>query len=275
MIRYIQYLIKHVHIFFPATHAKGQFVANIYLEWWNDTSFNEMNGAPHIISNGSISPFKCQLRTDFDLVKEFSKISIKRKGKSAVHGVLNSIVPGQEYKLLRLIQLDNTEDGENAKPYTYMVDLIVKLFPESSSSLTRRQLLSIIGVKFTKKELQEWIPGLTTYCISSYINLHWYCLLWNISDGYSQGTALITIIIVLSQYLFKFDCLRVVSQKRHFQRMTQDSLPQTTHRRGTRYRGKQRTRENKKYANPGDNLTNLFDDYWEKKQMSQRSVLWW
>jgi len=93
------------------------------------------------------------------------KDQLKEKAKSAVHGVLNSIAPGQENKLLRLIQLDNTEDEENAKPYTDMVDLIVKLFQESSSSLTRRQLLSMIGDKFTKKELQELIPGLTTYCI--------------------------------------------------------------------------------------------------------------
>ena len=91
---------------------------------------------------------------------------MKRKATTVVHAVLSCIAPGQERKLLKLIQPAETDEEETkGLDQSELVQLIIKLFKESSNAHTKRQLLSMISGKYTKKELQNMIPGLSTYYI--------------------------------------------------------------------------------------------------------------
>ncbi|VDI82546.1 Hypothetical predicted protein [Mytilus galloprovincialis] len=128
-----------------------------------DTSLDDINSTIQTLSKGSINPLKYQLRTDYEQQKESSKRAVKRKTHTVVNAVLSCIAPGQERKLLKLIQPGESDDQETR--CTDMVQLKVHLFHESSNGHTKRQLLSIICQKYTKKELQDMIPGLSTYCI--------------------------------------------------------------------------------------------------------------
>lgn len=120
---------------------------------WSDEinpSLNEINSALKTISGGKVSPLKFQLRTDYEMLTDTTQRAIKRKAISAVHGVLHSIAPGQESKLLKLIQME-TNVEEDRTSSSDIVNVIVKLFQESTSSHTKRQLLSLIVNQYTKK----------------------------------------------------------------------------------------------------------------------------
>ena len=155
--------------FFQQLSASSQSDNLSQISTWSDeldTSFSDINASIQTISKGSISPLKFQLRTDYDLLKDSSKRIVKRKATTVVHAVLSCIAPGQERKLLKLIQPAETDEEETkGLDQSELVQLIIKLFKESSNAHTKRQLLSMISGKYTKKELQNMIPGLSTYYI--------------------------------------------------------------------------------------------------------------
>ncbi|XP_052065790.1 uncharacterized protein LOC127705501 [Mytilus californianus] len=74
-----------------------------------DTSLDDINSTIQTISKGSISSLKFQLRTDYEHLKESSKRAVKRKTHTVV---LSCIAPGQERKLLKVIQPDESDDQE-------------------------------------------------------------------------------------------------------------------------------------------------------------------
>ncbi|XP_076071538.1 uncharacterized protein LOC143042915 [Mytilus galloprovincialis] len=57
------------------------------------------------------------------------------------------------------------KDPESANS-SELQEIIVKIHQESTDRNTKQQLLSLIALSHTKKDLQQLIPGLTVYAIN-------------------------------------------------------------------------------------------------------------
>ncbi|KAK6173861.1 hypothetical protein SNE40_017244 [Patella caerulea] len=85
----------------------------------------------------------------------------KRKAQEGFNLVLHCLAPGQEDELMQIVQKGVVESSSDED----VTDSLVKCYHESSSSHTKRQILSILACNKTKQELQKLIPGLTVYRI--------------------------------------------------------------------------------------------------------------
>lgn len=75
-----------------------------------------------------------------------------------------AIAPGQGSKLLKLLR-DNDDNRDNVDSSHNLQAVVVNLYMDSSDRSFKKQLLSMIVNSHTKSNLQQLIPGLTTYAI--------------------------------------------------------------------------------------------------------------
>ncbi|XP_076080552.1 uncharacterized protein LOC143051543 [Mytilus galloprovincialis] len=127
-----------------------------------ETSLSDLNKGIDIISRGHSSPVKFQVRSDISSLKPSTKRTVKRKVVSAIDTVLNGIAPGQSQALFKMIQDKDPESANSSE----LQEIIVKIHQESTDRNTKQQLLSLIALSHTKKDLQQLIPGLTVYAIN-------------------------------------------------------------------------------------------------------------
>ncbi|XP_071121071.1 uncharacterized protein [Mytilus edulis] len=127
-----------------------------------ETSLSDLNKRIDIISRGHSSPVKFQVRSDISSLKPSTKRTVKRKVVSAIDTVLNGIAPGQSQALFKMIQDKDPESANSSE----LQEIIVKIHQESTDRNTKQQLLSLIALSHTKKDLQQLIPGLTVYAIN-------------------------------------------------------------------------------------------------------------
>lgn len=127
-----------------------------------ETSLDDINKALSSISRGSFSPLKFQVRRNLDILMPNTIRTLKRKAEEATNLILEGIAPGQGKKLFKLIQ-------EPSDLKTTSCDLeraVVNLYMESRDKDIKKQLLSVISLSHTKKELQQLIPQLSVYAIN-------------------------------------------------------------------------------------------------------------
>jgi hypothetical protein len=127
-----------------------------------------INTAINVIGKGNISPIKYQVRGDLNELRPSTKRAIKKKALSAVHCLLDCFAPGQSSKLMDLMfspvrtpsMADHCISDDSS-----LFQLISQLYADSTDKRLKKQLLSMIAKSKTKQELQEAIPGVTTYAI--------------------------------------------------------------------------------------------------------------
>ncbi|CAG2186471.1 unnamed protein product [Mytilus edulis] len=145
---------------------------------WSDniqTPLSEINQALSTIGRGSISPLKFQLSKPLDDVKESTLRYIKRKATESIDVLLESIAPGQSSDLKKLIFSEGIKNLNEPEQDSELTKLILTLFNDTNNNTVKYQLLSMIAEKYTKRELQNMIPGLTVYKIDQarqYASLH-------------------------------------------------------------------------------------------------------
>ncbi|VDI25386.1 Hypothetical predicted protein [Mytilus galloprovincialis] len=147
---------------------------------WSDniqTPLSKTNQALSTIGRGSISPLKFQLSKPLDDVKESTLRYIKRKATESIDVLLESIAPGQSSDLKKLIFSEGIKNLNEPEQDSELTKLILTLFNDiyTNNNTVKYQLLSMIAEKYTKKELQTLIPGLTVYKIDQarqYAYLH-------------------------------------------------------------------------------------------------------
>jgi len=115
-----------------------------------------------VLSEGRVSPVRFQLQQDIDQVSQSTQRYIKRKAQEVVETSLECIAPSQSEKLLNLITAPSkTVDKTTNKA----MDTLISLYNKATSNQTKLTLLSIFVQHFTKTQLKEIIPGLTTWRI--------------------------------------------------------------------------------------------------------------
>lgn len=127
-----------------------------------ETSLDDINKTLSSISRGSFSPLEFQVRRNLDILMPNTIRTLKRKAEEATNLILKGIAPGQGKKLFKLIQ-------ELSDLKTTCCDLeraVVNLYMESRDKDIKKQLLSLISLSHTKKELQQLIPQLSVYAIN-------------------------------------------------------------------------------------------------------------
>lgn len=79
--------------------------------------------------------------------------------------VLNAIAPGQSEELFSLISSHSDNSSATSCNESSLLDILIKLYDESTDNNFRCRILSIICRTAPKLELQSLIPGLTIYRI--------------------------------------------------------------------------------------------------------------
>jgi hypothetical protein len=114
------------------------------------------------IHGRDVSPIRAQLHSPIKDVSQSTTRYYKRKSIQTCMTALECIAPGQSSELFQLISNDK---GENtAVPHeNEIVQKLVTLYQETNSRTTRLEILSIFAQDYTKSELSQMIPGITTW----------------------------------------------------------------------------------------------------------------
>ena len=97
----------------------------------------------------------------WDSAHERTKRRYSRKAKQSVCQVLEVIAPGQSDKLWSV--LGDNESLKRSQADVELLEALAESYCNASHWSTRRQILSIMADKISLKELQRYIPGLTSY----------------------------------------------------------------------------------------------------------------
>ena len=108
-----------------------------------------------------VSPVRHKLSVPWDSAHERTKRRYSRKAKQSVCQVLEVIAPGQSDKLWSV--LGDNESLKRSQADVELLEALAESYCNASHWSTRRQILSIMADKISVKELQRYIPGLTSY----------------------------------------------------------------------------------------------------------------
>ncbi|XP_078349911.1 uncharacterized protein LOC144634762 isoform X2 [Oculina patagonica] len=115
------------------------------------------------VSDGRISPVRFQLNQPISDVAVSTRPYIKRKSKEVVETTLECIAPGQSAELLAL--LTTTPTTMESNPESKVMETLISLYEGATSWYTKRTILSIFVLHYTKTQLKAMVPGLTTWRI--------------------------------------------------------------------------------------------------------------
>ena len=117
-------------------------------------------------SEGSVSPVRSQLQSDFQEISSRTSRYYNRKALQAVDAVLDAIAPGQSTQLIQQLVERYAKQNTNVDvPENTLLSRLVKLYDEADSWYTRQQILSTFVSSYSKTELLRIIPGLTKWRI--------------------------------------------------------------------------------------------------------------
>lgn len=108
-----------------------------------------------------VSPVRHKLSVPWDHANERTKRRYTRKAKQSVREVLDVIAPGQSEKLWTAV--GNNEPPERSQAEVEFLQALAESYFNVTHWSTRRQILSIMADKLPLKELQHYIPGVTSY----------------------------------------------------------------------------------------------------------------
>lgn len=114
------------------------------------------------LSGRRVSPVRFQLNQDVTGAAKSTRSYIKRKAYEVVETTLECIAPGQSRELLKLITEPTTMDD---KPANEIMKTLISLFDKAPTRQARLKLLAVFVQHFTKTQLKEMVPGLTTWKI--------------------------------------------------------------------------------------------------------------
>lgn len=114
------------------------------------------------LSDGRVSPVRFQLSQPIAEVARSTRSYIKRKANEVVTATLECIAPGQSTELVQLIAGPSTMDN---KAENDVVKTLISLYNGATSRAIKLTLLSIFVQHYTKTQLKEMVPGLTTWRI--------------------------------------------------------------------------------------------------------------
>lgn len=113
-----------------------------------------------LASDGRVSPIRAQMNQPVDQYADRTQRYFRKKVNECIDVVLDCIAPGQSSELKTLLGTpETTEETEDLK------SILIHIYEEADSWYTKRQVLSIFVNRYTKSELKQLIPGLTTWRI--------------------------------------------------------------------------------------------------------------
>ena len=114
------------------------------------------------LSGGRISPVRFQLTQPIQDVARSTRSYIRRKSKEVVGTTLECIAPGQSNELLALVANPTPTEPE---PVNNVMATLLSLYEGATSWYTKMTILSIFAQHYTKTQLKDLVPGLTTWRI--------------------------------------------------------------------------------------------------------------
>ncbi|CAH3107506.1 unnamed protein product, partial [Porites lobata] len=114
------------------------------------------------LSGGRISPVRFQLTQPIQDVARSTRSYIRRKSKELVGTTLECIAPGQSNELLALVANPTPIEPE---PVNNIMATLLSLYEGATSWYTKMTILSIFAQHYTKTQLKDLVPGLTTWRI--------------------------------------------------------------------------------------------------------------
>ena len=133
-----------------------------------------LNDALGNLTSGRFSPILSTLNASWDDISSTQQKYYIRKAREAVTATLSVITPGQEKDLWKRIQNDSDiierdESSSSRRKHfdtnTGLIDVLIKAYDQAESWQTKRQILSLFGNDFSRRELQTLIPGITKWRI--------------------------------------------------------------------------------------------------------------
>ena len=114
------------------------------------------------LSGRRISPVRFQLTQPIQDVARSTRSYIRRKSKEVVGTTLECIAPGQSNELLALVANPTPIEPE---PVNNIMATLLSLYEGATSWYTKMTILSIFAQHYTKTQLKDLVPGLTTWRI--------------------------------------------------------------------------------------------------------------
>ena len=123
-----------------------------------DQSLDKLN---EFLTYRDVSPVRHKLSVLRDDAHKRTKCRYTSKAKESIREVLEVIAPGQSKKLWAAVA-DNVQ-AERNQAEIELLEALAESYFNASHWCTRRQILSIMADKIPLKELQHYIPGVTSY----------------------------------------------------------------------------------------------------------------
>jgi len=114
------------------------------------------------LSDGRIRPVRFQLTQPISNVAKSTRSYIRRKSNEIVETTLECIAPGQSAELLALIANPTKIEPQ---PVNKIMATLLSLYDGATSWYTKMTILSIFVQHYTKAQLKDLVPGLTTWRI--------------------------------------------------------------------------------------------------------------
>ena len=123
-----------------------------------DQSLDKLN---EFLAYRDVSPVRHKLSVPWDDAHKHTKHRYTCKAKESVREVLEVFAPGQSEKLWAAVRDNVPADRSEAE--IELSEALAESYFNASDWSTRRQILSIMADKIPLKELQHYIPGVTSY----------------------------------------------------------------------------------------------------------------
>ena len=122
-----------------------------------DQSLETLN---EFLAYSDVSPVRHKLTVPWDDAHKRTKCRYTSKVKESVREVLKAIAPGQSKQLWAAVG-DNVQ-AECSRAEIELLEALAESYVNASHWSTRRQILSIMADRIPLKELQHYIPGITS-----------------------------------------------------------------------------------------------------------------
>ncbi|CAB3989977.1 Hypothetical predicted protein, partial [Paramuricea clavata] len=123
-----------------------------------------INNLIRSVHGRDVSLIRAQLRSPIRDVSQSTARYYKRKSLQTCIATLECIAPGQSNEIFEIIFSDKCERSIVA-PENEVVQNLVTLYQDTSSRTTRLEILSIFSQDYSKSQLKQMMPGITTWQI--------------------------------------------------------------------------------------------------------------
>lgn len=146
----------------PNTTFEEEYVPT---PWKRKESLASVNNLLKNVSGRDVSPVRAQLQSQIDDVSQSTLRYYRRKSLQSCMATLECIAPGQSQAMFELIRNYDKEEGALESPQNEVIQKLITLYQDTTSRVTRLEILSIFVQDYSKSQLKEMIPGITTWRI--------------------------------------------------------------------------------------------------------------